>query len=83
MGPGPRELGRRNLGTRNTHQSLKVGPGNPLSLKAGPQDPLQNLKVGSQDPLQGLKVGPPHLLMNSFFSEHFFAFFTYLFLCLF
>ena len=73
MGPGPRELGRRNLGTRDP----------PQSLKAGPQDPLQNLKVGSQDPLQGLKVGPPHLLMNSFFSEHFFAFFTYLFLCLF
>ena len=47
----------------------------------GRQDPLQNLKVGSQDPLQSLKVGPPHLsLMNSFFSEYFFAFFTYLFL---
>ena len=35
-----------------------------------------------KDPLQSSKVGPPHLsLMNSFFSEHFIAFFTYLFLC--
>ena len=64
-----------------------MGPGTldpPQSLKLGPQDPLQNLKVGSQDSLQSLKVGPPHLsLMNSFFSEYFIAFFTYLFLCLF
>ena len=69
--PGPRKPGTRD-------------PGPPQSLKVGPQDPLQNLKVGPQGLLQSLKVGPPHLsLMNSFFSEYFFAFFTYLFLCLF
>ena len=72
MGPGPLDPGPRDPGTP------------PQSLKVGPQDPFQNLKVGPQDPLQCLKVGSPHLsLMNSFFSEYFYAFFTYLFLCLF
>ena len=53
-------------------------------LSAAEGTPLKSLKVGPQEPLQNLKVGPPHLsLMNSFFSEYFFAFFTYLFLCLF
>ena len=77
MGPGPRDPrppSKFKSGTRDPPKSLKVGP----------QDPLQNLKVGSQDPLQSLKVGLPRLsLMNSFFSEYLFAFFTYLFLCLF
>ena len=55
-----------------------------VKVRPGPRDPLQNLKLGPQDPLQSLKVGPPHIsLMNSFFSEYFFASFTYLFLCLF
>ena len=61
-----------------------MGPG---SQDAGPRDPgapLKSFKVGPGIPLQSLKVGPPHLfLMNLFFSEYFFAFFTYLFLCLF
>ena len=53
-------------------------------LSAAEGTPLKSLKVGPQEPLQNLKVGPPHLsLMNSFFSEYFFASFTYLFLCLF
>ena len=61
------------------------GPWDPLkSLKVTPQDPLHDLKVGPQDALQSLKVGFPHLsLMNSLLSEYFFAFFSYLFLCLF
>ena len=36
---------------------VKVGPGPPLSLKVGPQDPLQNLKVGPQDPHSKFKSG--------------------------
>ena len=64
-----------------------LGPGNrdpSQSLKLGPQDSLQNLKVEPQDPLQNLKVRPPHLsLMNSFFSEYFFAFLLLYFLAFF
>ena len=57
-------------GTRDTPQSLKVGP----------QDPLQNVKVGPQDSLRSLKVGPLHLsLMNSFFSQYLIVFY-YLFI---
>ena len=71
-------------GPREPPESLKVGPGTSLKFKSGTPGPLQNLKVGLQDPLKSLKVGPPYLsLMNSFFSEYFFASFTYLFLCLF
>ena len=66
------------MGT-GTSEPSDSGP--PQSLKVGHQDPLQNLKVGPQDPLQSLKAGPSHLsLMNSFFLEYFFAFFTCLFL---
>ena len=41
---------------------VKVGPGPwdpgpPLSLKMGPQDPLQNLKVGPQNPHSKFKSG--------------------------
>ena len=77
VGPGPQGPRTRDLrtivpGTRDTPQSLKVGP----------QDPLQNVKVGPQDSLRSLKVGPLHLsLMNSFFFRIFHRFFfTYLFL---
>ena len=74
--PGPRDPGPLDPGTRN--------PEPPSRFKSGTEDHPQILKAGAQDLLQSLKVGPPHLsLMNSFFSEYFFAFFTYLFLCLF
>ena len=44
--------------TRDSPQSLNMGPGTPLKFKSGTQDPLQNLKVGPRNPLQSLKVGP-------------------------
>ena len=65
-----------------------LGPGTwdsepPSKFKSGTRNPLK-FKSGTPGPLQNLKVEPPHLyLMNSFFSEYFIAFFTYLFLCLF
>ena len=79
--PGPREPGTRNSGSPPKFKSVTQDP---LKFKSATPRPLQNLKVGPQDPLQSLKVGPLQLfLMNSFFSEYFFAFFTYLFLCFF
>ena len=70
--PGPRDLGPREPGRRDT------GP--PYSLKVGPQDRLQNLKVGPQDSPRSLKVGLPHLsLMNSFFSEYLIVFYLCVF----
>ena len=82
MGPGPRDPGPPDAGTRYPPQSLKMGPGTPLKFKRGTPGPLQNLKVGSQGPLQSLKVGPAHLsLMNSLFFRLFIRFF-YLFVFL-
>ena len=78
---GPRDPGTWDPGPS---QSLKVRPGSPLKFKSGTPGPPLKFKSGTPGPPTKLKVGPPHLsLMNSFFSKYFFAFFTYLFLCLF
>ena len=77
------------LFTRNTSTAwCKSGTRTPGPGTLGPgtwdSEPPSKFKSGTPGPLQNLKVGPPHLcLMNSFFSEYFIAFFTYLFLCLF
>ena len=58
-------------------RAVKVGPGpqDPRHRDPGTREPPQSLKVGPRNPLQSLKVGPPLLaLINSFFSEYFFAF---------
>ena len=62
------------------------GPRDPRPRDPGTRDPLK-FKSGTPGPPSKFKSGtpgPPHLsLMNSFFSEYFIAFFTYLFLRLF
>ena len=60
------------------------GPGTPSKFKSGTPGPPSKFKSRVPGPPTKFKSGTPHLsLMNSFFSEYFFAFFTYLFLCLF
>ena len=68
---------------------VKVGPGPrdpgpPSKFKSGTPGPTSKFKSGVPGPPAKFKSGTPHLsLMNSFFSEYFFPFFTYLFFCLF
>ena len=79
MGPGPRDPG-----PRDPPQSLKVGPGISLKFKSGTPGPTSKFKSGIPGPPTKFESVPRHLsLMNSFFSEYFFLFFTYLFLSLF
>ena len=58
------------------------GPSTPLKFKIGTPGSSSRFNSGTlgPTPIKSLKVEPPHLsLMNSCFSEYFFAFFTYLF----
>ena len=70
MGLGPQDPGPWDLGPGIPHQSLKVRP----------PGPPKKFKSGVPGPPKKFKSGTSHLfLMNSFFSEYFFAFF-YLFI---
>ena len=76
VGPGPRTL--------DPPQNLKLGPGTLLKFKSGTPGLPSKFKSGFPRPPTKFKSGTPLPFFNEFiFSEYFFAFFSYLFLCLF
>ena len=79
--PGPATLGP---GTRDPPQSLKMGLRTPLKFKSGTPGQPSKFESGTLGPPTKFKIGTPSSLFNEFiFFRIFFAFFTYLFLCVF
>ena len=69
VGPGPRDPGTRDPGPASKFKSGT--PGSPSKFNSGVLGPPTKFKSGI-----------PHLsLMNSFFSEYFFAFFLLIYFC--